>query len=237
MSKTIIEIKDLDLYISQVKLTLGLSLTLVKGNRIGITGPSGCGKSTLLKTIINRNFSQGTTFTKFDVDGSLLSYMPQSNGLLPWFSVRENFAIYSKENHVSDDEPTVKAFNLAPTLSSFPHQLSGGEYQRAILASAIINQPNVFIADEPLTELDISKKWDLLSYWSNKIQDSNSSLLLASHDLETLLYLCDTVIVLSDKPSEIKKTITVKTPHPRPLRFLLSENFLEAKAELLKQIG
>jgi NitT/TauT family transport system ATP-binding protein len=237
MSKIIIEIKDLNLYIDQVKLTSGLSFTLVEGDRLGITGPSGCGKSTLLKTIISRDFSHRTTFTKFEIDGSLLSYMPQSNGLLPWFSVRKNFAIYSKEKQVSDDEPTIKAFNLATNLDSFPHQLSGGEYQRAILASAIINQPKVFIADEPLTELDISKKWNLLFYWSSKIQDFNSSLILASHDLETLLYLCNTVIVLSDKPSKIKKIITVKTQHPRPLAFLLSDNFLEAKSELLEQIG
>jgi ABC-type nitrate/sulfonate/bicarbonate transport system ATPase subunit len=236
MSRTLIEIEDLNLCIDRVPLTTDLSLTLAEGDRLGITGPSGCGKSTLLKAIVSRNVPRGSTFGKFDVAKGLLSYVPQSNGLLPWFSLKRNLAIYSHEL-LTDSEATIQVFQLTNNLSSFPHQLSGGEYQRAVLAAAIINRPPIFLADEPLTELDISTKWNLLHYWSDKILTFDSSLLLVSHDLETLLYLCDKVIVLSDKPSEIKRMISVRTVHPRPLNFLLSEAFVEAKSELLRCIG
>jgi ABC-type nitrate/sulfonate/bicarbonate transport system ATPase subunit len=236
MTRTLIEIEDLNLYIDRIPLTTNLSLILAEGARLGITGPSGCGKSTLLKAIVSRKVRGASTFRKFEVANALVSYVPQSNGLLPWFSLKRNLAIYSKEP-LTDSEATIQAFELAKNLSSFPHQLSGGEYQRAVLAAAIINRPSIFLADEPLTELDISKKWKLLHYWSNQILASNSSLLLVSHDLETLLYLCDKVIVLSDKPSEIRRVISVRSEHPRPLDFLLSQTFVEAKSELLTFTG
>ncbi len=236
MSRPLIDIEALNLCIDGIPLTSGISLTLAEGERVGITGPSGCGKSTLLKAIVSGNVSTGSTFGKFEVARVLLSYVPQSNGLLPWFSLKRNLALYSNES-LTDTEETIQVFGLAKNLGSFPHQLSGGEYQRAVLAAAIINRPRLFLADEPLTELDISTKWDLLYYWSKKILSFDCSLLLVSHDLETLLYLCNKVIVLSDKPSEIKKIISVKTEHPRPLNFLLSKAFVEAKAELLTCIG
>jgi ABC-type nitrate/sulfonate/bicarbonate transport system ATPase subunit len=236
MSRPLIDIEALNLCIDGIPLTSGISLALAEGERVGITGPSGCGKSTLLKAIVSGELPTGSTFGKFDVANVLLSYVPQSNGLLPWFSLKKNLALYSNELP-GDTEETIEVFELTRNLGSFPHQLSGGEYQRAVLAAAIINRPCIFFADEPLTELDISKKWDLLHYWSKKILSFDCSLLLVSHDLETLLYLCNKVIVLSDKPSEIKKIISVGTEHPRALSFLLSEAFVKAKAELLTCIG
>jgi len=235
MSRTLVEIEDLNLHIDRVALTTGLSLTVAEGDRLGITGPSGCGKSTLLKAITSRIVPRGSTFAKFEVPKGLVSYVPQANGLLPWFSLKRNLAIYSRAT-LTDSDATIKAFQLTKNLGSFPHQLSGGEYQRAILAAAIINRPPLFLADEPLTELDISSKWDLLRYWSNEILANDSSLLVVSHDLETLLYMCNTVIVLSDKPSMIKKAISIESEHPRDLNFLLSNAFLKAKSELLECI-
>jgi ABC-type nitrate/sulfonate/bicarbonate transport system ATPase subunit len=235
MNNKLIEIEGLNLYIGKTKLTSELSLSLSKGERIGITGPSGCGKSTLLKTLIRREFSGLTSFNKLEISaGSLSSYVPQSNGLLPWFSLRKNFQIYTKNTEVF--EKVITEFHLKNNLDSFPHQLSGGEYQRAILAAAIVNEPDIFFADEPLTELDISRKWKLLSFWSRKIYDLNASLLLVSHDLETLLYLCDKVIILSDKPSQIKKEIPLQTKHPREKDYLLANEFLDAKKEMLDLI-
>lgn len=235
-TKYLIEINQLNLYIEKIQLTSNISLAIRKGRRIGITGPSGCGKSSLLKAIISKEFSTETIFNKFEVaPENLLSYMPQSNGLLPWFSLKKNFEIFSKGSH--NYEEIVRAFNLSSVLDSFSYHLSGGEYQRAILAAAIINKPDIFLADEPLTEIDISRKWKLLYFWSKKIKEFDASLLLVSHDLETLLYLCDKVLVLSDKPSQIKKEIIINAEHPRELNFLFSQKFLEAKSEMLNLIN
>ena len=94
----------------------------------------------------------------------------------------------------------------------------------------------MFFADEPLTELDIVNKWELLSFWSEKIEQSNATLFLISHDIDTLLYLCDRIIVLSDKPAQILNEFSVSVPHVRNIDFLVSESFVTSKKQLLESI-
>jgi sulfonate transport system ATP-binding protein len=233
MQNQIVYIKGLNLKIGKQKLTSDLSLTIKKGQRIGITGPSGCGKTTLLKSILRNDISKGSEFEVFEINSELnISYMPQSTGLLPWFSLKKNLDTYKKSDELYEE--VLEQFNLNANVNSFPKHLSGGEYQRAILASAIINKPELFIADEPLTELDLSNKWKFLKYWSEKIKEFESSLVLVSHDIETLIYLCDTIIVLTDKPSKIKKELRINTEHPRAIEYLVSEEFIKTKKELLE---
>lgn len=235
MPDVIIEIEQLNLKINSIELLKDFSFQLHKGQRIGITGPSGCGKSTLIKSLIKNTFPVGTTFLTFRKKGSsIYSYIPQSNGLLPWFSLKRNLRIFTKDNTLYTQ--VIQQFKLSNSLNNFPHQLSGGEYQRALLAAAIINCPDVYLVDEPLTELDITNKWDLLSFWSNQIRNAEATLLLVSHDIETLIYLCDKVIVLSDKPSRVIKEFAVTEPHPRQLDFLVSDTFTNSKKHLLKTI-
>ena len=235
MSKNLVEINELSLSIGNLALTKEISFSIRANERIGLTGPSGCGKTTLLQSIIAQNFPQYSSFSNFRIEEeTTFSYLPQTDGLLPWYSLGENLKIYSKNNSVLEE--VLQVTRLGNNLNSFPNHLSGGEYQRSILACSIVNEPNIFIADEPLTELDFSNKWRLLEYWSKKVKDFNSSLLLVSHDIDTLCYLCDRIIVFSDKPSTIKQEIKIKEEHPRKLNFLVSKEFLDAKGKLLEII-
>lgn len=236
MEQTILNIENLNLSIENNILLNDFNLSITKGQRIGITGPSGCGKSTLIKSIINNGFPKGSNVKTFEkLDSLKSSYIPQNSGLLPWFSLQKNIDIFSNSTNITNE--IIKSFNLKNSLSNFPHQLSGGEYQRATLLTAIVNNPNLFIADEPLTELDISNKWKLLSFWSKVIKMNNSSLLLVSHEIETLLYLCDRVIVLSDKPTKTTKEIEINIGHPRTIHFLTSDIFTAIKKELLEVLN
>lgn len=87
-----------------------------------------------------------------------------------------------------------------------------------------------------MTELDIVNKWALLSFWSDKIKQSNATLFLISHDIDTLIYLCDRIVVLSDNPSKVLKEFSVTIPHARHLDFLVSDDFLNSKKLLLESI-
>ncbi len=231
-SSKLIDIKLLNLSVNDLELTYNLSLCLKKGERIGITGPSGCGKSTLVKSILSESAGSNSTYEKFKIDPKIkFSYIPQSSGLLPWFSLRKNFELF---NCGFKYEDLISEFKLGAVLNSFPSQLSGGEYQRATVALSIVNKPDVVIADEPLTELDIANKWRILHYWSTLIHKYTSSLLLVSHDLETLIYLCDRILILSDKPSTIIKEIDVRTKQVRSIDFILSDEFLRTKKAILE---
>ena len=232
---SIINISDLNLRMKDVSLLDSFSLSLSQGQRIGITGPSGCGKSTLIKSVINNKFPNSSAYKAFTKEENhRYFYIPQSNGLLPWFSLKANLQIFSNDPTLFLD--VVNKFKLMDILDNFPHQLSGGEYQRAILAAAILNQTEVFLADEPLTELDINNKWTLLSYWSKNIKETGSTLLLVSHDIETLIYMCDSIIVLSDKPSVVLNELNISQEHPRLFGFLNSASFHESKQQLLDAI-
>jgi ABC-type nitrate/sulfonate/bicarbonate transport system ATPase subunit len=233
---SVIEIDSLNLYIESNYLLSKFSINISKSERVGITGPSGCGKSTLIKSIIKNYLPPNSDSAKFIKNSNAnYSFVPQSNGLLPWYSLKRNLELFSKDSDYA--AMTISKFKLTESLKNFPHQLSGGEYQRALLARAIINKPDIYLVDEPLTELDITKKWELLSFWSEQIILGNSTLLLVSHDIDTLIYMCDRIVVLSDKPSEIIKEFSIIEKHPRHLDFLISDDFISSKKQLLESIN
>jgi len=235
MAEILIDIEHLNLKIKNIDLLSDFSIKIFKSERIGITGPSGCGKSTLLKSIISDSLPKNSNTNKFFKDKNVqYSYVPQTNGLLPWYSLKRNLDIFKTDEPLYTE--TISEFKLNNCINNFPHQLSGGEYQRSILASAIIHKPNVFLADEPLTELDIVNKWELLSFWSEKIEQLTATLILISHDIDTLLYLCDRIIVLSDKPSKILSEFSINIPHVRNKDFLTSDVFNDSKKQLLGTI-
>jgi NitT/TauT family transport system ATP-binding protein len=235
MSDIVINIENLNLKIDNNVLFSDFSIQILKGERVGITGPSGCGKSTLLKSIIRQSFPNTSSISKFWKDEKLLySYIPQKNGLLPWYSLEHNLNIFKKDILLYDE--TISKFKINQCLQNFPHQLSGGEYQRSVLAQSIINQPNVFLADEPLTELDITNKRKLLPYWSDKIKLSNATLVLISHDIDTLIYMCDKIVILSDKPAKFLNQFSINLTHARSDDFLISNDFIHFKKQILESI-
>ncbi len=234
-----IQIENLFLKINGLSLLNDFNISLNLGKRIGITGPSGCGKSTFIKSIILNNFPKGSNYKIFKSDISdvnfKIGYIPQNSGLLPWFSLKKNLELFSSDDDLLQE--IITNTELSYNLNSFPHNLSGGEQQRALLACSIALKPKLFIADEPLTEIDFSRKKDILNYWSKKIKEFNSSLLIVSHDIDTLLFMCDEIILLSDKPSEILKKIEINNkPHPRSFDIVLSEEMIDYKRKLINKI-
>lgn len=211
----LLNIKGLNLKIENKVLLKNFNFSISRGIRIGITGPSGCGKTTLLRSIISGIFPNHSTVKSFDKTNiNKIGYIPQSDGLLPWFTVKKILNVFV-DNSISDINSFTKELDIENCINSFPNEISGGENQRVLLCCSIISKPDLFIADEPLTEIDLEKKWRILKYWSKIITDINASLLIVSHDVDTLTYMCDEIILLSDKPSTILKTIINKSSYPR----------------------
>ena len=151
----------------------GLDLTVPKGSALCITGPSGSGKSTLLNimgtldrpssgTILycNRNLSKWTDEQMAFFRRDKLGFVFQFHHLLKEFNVLENIAlpayITGKPKKVCRERASflAESLGLKERISHYPSQLSGGEQQRVAVARALMNEPEIILADEPLGNLD-----------------------------------------------------------------------------------
>jgi sulfonate transport system ATP-binding protein len=242
VNQNLITISNLFLALDRIELLREFSLTLPQKTRIGITGPSGCGKSTLLRSLIHKAPPSRSRFEEFRVnlhDEQRIGYVPQAGGLLPWYSLHRNLSIFVP--HFSDIEESdeglrevLQAMGLLERSGYFPDQLSSGEAQRALLACGIVTKPTMFLADEPLTEVDLRRKWQILEYWSTRIAELGSALLLVSHDVDVLLYLCDEIIVLDGTPAYVTQRFNLTALHPRDEGALFADDANEVRRALTR---
>jgi ABC-type multidrug transport system ATPase subunit len=237
---TLVEIEKLSLKLKGRTLIDDFSLCANAGERIGITGPSGCGKTTLLRSIVARQLPTGSSATRFRVEKLRTGYVPQTGGLLPWYSVSNNVRVFSTARlGQCDCEEILEQGDIKTVAHSLPRQLSRGELQRTRLACAVASEPGLFCVDEPLTEIGIEQKWDLFRWCSAEIARLNSVLILMSHDLDTLLYFCDRILLLRrppGSPARVTFEHRVEVPHPRCVEDLGTKLLLDMRSEMTKQL-
>jgi len=201
-----------------------IDLDVANGEFVALLGPSGCGKSTLLRLAAGLEqplqgalTADGLRITKAEPSRILVFQDPT---LFPWRTVRENVAIGPQARGVEARsaeriDAAIRLVKLDHFADSFPHQLSGGMAQRAALARALVNDPQVLLLDEPLGRLDsltrLTMQKELLGLW----QRSGFAVVLVTHDVEEALLLAQRVIVLSDRPARIEAEISVDMPYPR----------------------
>ena len=153
-----------------------VNLTVEEGEFISIVGPSGCGKSTLLRLVAGL---LTPTSGKLSLDGEEIMGTDAKRGmafqkptLFPWLTVEENIAFgpkVRKENKKEEIERMLALTHLSDFRSAYPHELSGGMAQRVALVRTMINEPEVFLLDEPLGARDAFKRLkmqdELLRLW------------------------------------------------------------------------
>jgi len=201
-----------------------ISLHIGRCEFVALLGPSGCGKSTLLRLVTGLNTpSVGSLL----VDGEAIEgpnpsrvVVFQDPTLYPWRTVWSNVALGLEARGLLGTqreriEDALRLVGLAGFANAYPHQLSGGMSQRAALARALVNDPKLLILDEPLGQLDsltrIMMQGELVSLW----QRVGFTALLVTHDVEEALFLAGRVIVLSERPAQIKTEIVNPLPYPR----------------------
>ena len=176
-----------------------VSFTIKPNEFVSIVGPSGAGKTTLLRMLLaEEKPTEGRVFLH-DTDIHLLSSKDinfirrkigavfQDFRLLPHKNVYENIAfameaVGKTNQEIASDVPHVlELVDLASKIFHFPHQLSGGEKQRLAIARAIINQPELIIADEPTGNLDPVSTYDVIQILK-KINDLGTTVILTTHN-------------------------------------------------------
>ncbi len=197
---------------SRVHILKGLSLTIGRGESVGLVGPSGSGKSTLLMVMAGlerpdsgRVTVAGTDITRLDEDGLArfrgrhAGIVFQSFHLIPTMTALENVAVpleLAGDRHAFEkaaDE--LEAVGLGARLDHYPTQMSGGEQQRTALARALSVKPDILFADEPTGNLDETTGRSIIELMFAKQAERGATLVLVTHD-RALAERCDRVVRL-----------------------------------------
>ena len=200
-----------------------INLSVNKGEFICIVGGSGCGKSTLLRTIagLDIDFEGSITMEEKRVLGPSKSrgLVFQEARLFPWMTVQENveFALdgISKEEKKKRVAEVLELVHLSDFAKSYPKELSGGMAQRANIARALVDNPPVLLLDEPFGALDAFTKIQLQDELISIQEKEGTTMIMVTHDIEEAVYLANRVVVLSNRPGQIKDIIEIDIARPR----------------------
>lgn len=198
------------------------TFTLERGQRLGIVGESGSGKSTLARMLValDRPTSGSILFDELAIENRRerdladlrsrvqLVFQDPRSSLNPRMRVGAAITEPLRSPLLRDrpDVPSEHAARLAEVLAAvgldpdmagrFPHEFSGGQRQRIAIARALVAAPDVLIADEPVSALDVSVRAQVLNLLGELVAHQGLTLVFISHDLSVVRHLCDSVAVL-----------------------------------------
>lgn len=194
----------------------GVDLTVESGEIVGLSGASGSGKSTLLNIIgLMDAPTQGQSYWENQCINHLkasalvqlrrkeLGVVFQHFNLNPVMTAYENIEFSLMLLNVSKKQrrqrilEMLNAVGLTDQQNQRPNQLSGGQQQRVAIARALVKRPRLIVADEPTASLDSQNRHQVLSIMRNLCQQQNASLIMATHDADSLA-VCERVIEMSD---------------------------------------
>ena len=188
----------------------GVDLTVEKGEFCALLGPSGCGKSTLLRLIAGleeptsgRIEIAGRDVTMLEPSDRQIAMVFQSYALYPHMTVAENIAFsleaagVAKATRLARAGEVAKLLQLDHLLSRRPAELSGGQRQRVAIGRALVRDPQVFLFDEPLSNLDALLRVQMRIELSNLHRDLGATMIYVTHDQVEAMTMADKIVVMN----------------------------------------
>lgn len=190
-----------------------MNFKVEKGEIIAITGPSGCGKSTILNLISKL---EEPTYGKVTVDGEI-GYMFQHDHLFNYRNVYQNVILgleikkeHKNLNLLNEVNRLINTYGLSEFKNRYPNELSGGMRQRVALIRTLAVNPDILLLDEPFAALDYQTKLNVIDDIHEIIKREERTTIIVTHDISEAISIADKVIVLSKRPSRIKKIYDIK---------------------------
>jgi len=220
-------------------------LTVSAGSLTVIVGPSGCGKSTLVNLIAGFDFPEsGEILINGDPitgPGNDRMVVFQETALMPWLTSYQNVIFGPKlrgdmnaADLKSEANALLEKVGLGDFKDKYPLQLSGGMQRRAELARAIINNPILMIMDEPFRGLDAMSRELMQEFFVKLFEEHGRTNLFVTSEIEEAIFLADHLVVLSNRPTSVRKIIDIKLPRPRDLHMLNTPEAYEYKRDAME---
>lgn len=190
------------------------SYNLNKEQFVSIVGPSGCGKSTILSILCDLDQKSGGDI--FYDKNIRIGYMLQQDSLFEWLTILDNCLLGLKIEHGLNEESKnyvislLEKYGLKDFIHSYPSNLSGGMRQRVALVRTLATKPDILLLDEPFSALDYQSRLAVSDDVFRIIKGEKKSAIMVTHDISEAISCSDTVIVLSNRPCQVKNIYEIK---------------------------
>jgi len=204
------EVKNIVKQYGKLQVLDKVSIQFEENKIICILGPSGCGKTTLLNIMVgtlSKDYGEVIGFEKEDI-----SFVFQEDRLIEWKNVKDNvgFVLRDKmDKKVRENviDKYLRLVNLEEYKYYYPRQLSGGMRQRISILRAFAYPSKILIMDEPFKSLDINSKRTIMEFTLKLKELRGKTCILVTHDIQEALTLGDKIVILTEKPTKVKKVI------------------------------
>jgi len=210
MNENIIEVKKLNKIYDKIIAVKDLSFVINKGKIIGLLGPNGCGKTTTIAMILGllKPTSGEVLIKGKNIEKERINLLEKMNFISPYvelpkkLTVEENLKVYAGlygvKNVNEKISELVNELRLNKFLKKKTGELSSGQKNRISLAKALINDPEILMLDEPTASLDPDTGDFVRSFIEHYSSKTNVTILLASHNMNEVERLCDSVMMMKD---------------------------------------
>ncbi len=220
-----------------------ISFQVDDGDFLCIVGPTGCGKTTFLNSLVKlydidsgeiRINGEGVDLKKHSI-----AYIMQEYSTMSWLTVRENIRFgmkvrkFSREKMERKTEEMLKMVGMEKFADYYPAQLSASMLQRVSIARAFAVEPDLLLMDEPYGQLDLELRFrledELLRIW----QETKTTIIFITHNIEEAVYLSRRIMVLTNKPTKVKEDFENPLPFPRNVT---EERFVDMRNKVTNMI-
>ncbi|MBQ4030706.1 MAG: ABC transporter ATP-binding protein [Bacilli bacterium] len=227
---------------SEILAIKNININVKENDFIAIVGPSGCGKSTLLSIL--SNIDKPTTGTIEYPNGyKKIGYMLQQDCLFPWLSILDNCLIGLKiQKELTKDKKNkvinmLKKYGLENFIYKYPNSLSGGMKQRVALIRTLATNPDILLLDEAFSALDYQTRLKVSDDVYKIIKKEHKTTIMVTHDVAEAISMANKVIIMSNRPSTIKKIIDINlTDATSPINNRKCKEFTDYYNEIWKNI-
>ncbi len=205
-----IEVIDLSKTYKSKKAVRNINFKINQNEIVGLLGPNGCGKTTTIGMILGllKPTSGQVLINGVDIEKNKISLLHKMNFISPYIElpkklkVKQNLIVYGKLYNIKNlndrIEYLVSKLRLKELLNKVTGELSSGQKNRVSLAKALINDPSVLLLDEPTASLDPETGDFVRTFLENYKKEKKLSVLLASHNMDEVKRLCNSVMMMKD---------------------------------------